>query len=308
MSNWLRNLGMTMVAATMTVAGAGCAAEADDDEATESSDDELAALRPGVNSNGCRRSPYNCGLNPDGVGQRVRKADGQEDWAVSAKWVADKKLAGVPVVDGMGSALGFSKRTNFVLNYGQTRRIGNTTYVMALSTGLGSAGWVPIDSFLNEDSLRKRVGEVNARGQNLKELGCYEVKGSYDSKLDGLAVVKNATDKNRPEPDDYLPKKRANGKVYMNLAFSAPGDALGAPAVDIFPQGTKFQRLDVPTWESGGQPSLDVNLYAKQGAKYSRKVGEMKFVYGYVKAEGGSIRYGWMALDGLKQSEKCPND
>ena len=307
MSNVLRNLGMTMLAVTMTIAGAGCAAEADE-EPTDSVDDELAALRPGVNSNGCRRSPYNCGLNPDGVGQRVRKADGEEDWAVDGKWVADKKLGGVPVVDGMGDSLGLSKRTTFVLNYGQTRRIGNTTYVMALSTGLGSAGWVPLDAFLHRDSLRQRVGEVNARGKNLRELGCYEVKGSYDPKLDGLAVVKGATDANRPEPDDYLPKKRANGKVYVNLAFSAPGDALGAPAVDIFPQGTKFQRLDVPTWEKASLPSLDVNLYAKSGKTYSRKVGEMKFVYGYVKAAGGSIRYGWMALDGLKPSERCPND
>jgi hypothetical protein len=41
-------------------AAPGCVAEADGEE-TDSTTDEL---RAGVNGAGCKRSPYNCGLNP----------------------------------------------------------------------------------------------------------------------------------------------------------------------------------------------------------------------------------------------------
>lgn len=297
-------LGMMMVGATLMATASGCAAESDDDDEAEGEvTAEIGTYRSGVNSKGCKRSAYNCTLNP-GKDQRVYRADGEDTWGVGPGFGA-----GVPVVDGNGEPMGVSKKTSFTLNYGQTRRMGNTTYVIALSTGLGSAGWVPIDAFLHADSLRAKVGEVNARGENLKDLGCYEVGTRFDPKLNTFKVVKGATDKDAKEPDDYLPQKRANGKVYVNLAFSIPGDALGAPAVDIFPAGTKFQRLDVPTWEGSGLPSLDAKLYAKPAGAtaYTREAGAMKFIYGYVKTKPGAARYGWMAIDGLKVSSKCPN-
>jgi hypothetical protein len=305
-------LGLVVAGAAMLTLTSGCAADTSDDGddgADEGSvESEIATLRPGVNSAGCRRSAYNCGLNA-GNGQRVYTTDGGESWGVDPKWVADHKLGGVPVVDGNGERMGISKNTSFTLNHGQTRRIGNVTYVMALSSGLSSAGWVPIDSFVHADSIRAKVGEVNAKGDNLKDMGCYEVGTTFDPKLDTFKVVKGAKENESKEPNDYLPMKRANGKVYVNLAFSVPGDALGAPAVDIFPAGTKFQRLDVPTWE-GTAPSLDAKLYAKPAGSNAYTVlskQKMKFIYGYVKTAPGSVRYGWMAIDGLKVSGACPN-
>lgn len=314
MSKTLRNVsrvGLVMMTAALVAGAAGCAAEAPD-EGDESQSaaiaSEASSLRDGVNSKGCRRSAYNCALYPGTGTQRVRRADGGETWGVDPAFLSASK--GVPVLDGNGDLMAMSPKTSFTLNYGQTRRLGNRTYVMALSAGIGSAGWVPVDAFLHAESLRQKVGEVNARGAALKDLACYVVKSSFDASLDKYAVVKDATDSNKPEPDDYLPKKRNNGKVYVNLAFSAPGDGLGAPAVDIFPAGTKFQRLDVPTWEAGGAPSLEVKLYSKPAGSntYSKLSDrEMKFIYGYVKTNDGVVRYGWMALDGLAPSSGCKN-
>ena len=306
-------LGLVVSSAAMLTLVSGCTADSPDDgsgaDGEEGSvESEIAALRPGVNSSGCRRSPYNCGLNP-GNDQRVYTANGGETWGVDPAWVADHKLGGVPVVDGNGERMGISKKTSFTLNHGQTRRLDNVTYVMALSSGLSSAGWVPIDSFVHADSIRAKVGEVNAKGDNLKDMACYEVGTTFDPLLDTFKVVKGAKENESMEPDDYLPMKRKNGKVYVNLAFSVPGDALGAPAVDIFPAGTKFQRLDVPTWE-GTAPSIDAKLYSKPAGSNAYTVlskRTMKFVYGYVKTKSGSVRYGWMALDGLKVSGACPN-
>jgi hypothetical protein len=306
-------LGLVVAGAAMLTMTSGCAADTGDEgdpgEGASAVDSaEISTLRPGVNSAGCKRSAYNCGLNP-GHDQRVYRADGGQTWGVDPKWVADRKLGGVPVVDGNGDLMGISKKTDFTLNHGQTRRIGNTTYVIALSSGLGAAGWVPIDSFLHADSLRAKVGEVNAHGAGLKDLGCYEVDTTFDPKLDTYKVVKGAKITDSKEPNDYLPTKRANGKIYANLAFSVPGDSLGAPAVDIFPAGTKFQRIDVPTWE-GSAPSLDAKLYSRPAGSDAFTVlsnRTMKFIYGYVKTKPGAIRYGWMAIDGLEVSGNCPN-
>lgn len=295
----LRKFGFLMMAVSMFA----CAAETDD-EVQDETDSELSALKAGVNSAACKRSPYNCGLHP-GHGQRVQNAAGGEDWAVDASYA--KANGGVPVVDGNGNSMGKSKKTEFTLNYGQTRRLKGVTYVMALSAGVGSAGWVPIDAFRSKDSLRAHVGEVNAHGSALKEMGCYAVSKTFDADLNKYKVVKGATDKDAKEPDDYLPQKRSNGAVYANLAFSVPGDDLGAPAVDIFPAGTKFRRLDVTTWD-GGAPSLDVKLYSKPSGstKYTTLSNRrMKFIYGYIMSAEG-IRYGWMPLDGLDESSGCP--
>jgi hypothetical protein len=306
-------LGLVVSGAAMLATMSGCAADAtatDDGTPDEGSvESEVSALRPGVNSAGCKRSAYNCSLNPGGQGQRVYTSTGSESWGIDPKWVVDHKLGGVPVVDGNGDSMGISKKTALTLNHGQTRRIGNTTYIMALSSGVGAAGWVPNDSFLHADSLRAAVGEVNAHGVGLKDLGCYEVDTSFDPQLDTFKVVKGAKVTDSEEPNDYLPTKRSNGKIYANLAFSIPGDALGAPAVDIFPSGTKFQRLDVPTWE-GTAPSLDAKLYSRTaGTDHFSTLSKrsMKFIYGYVKTKPGAVRYGWMAIDGLQVSGSCPN-
>ena len=68
------------------------------------------------------------------------------------------------------------------------------------------------------------------------------------------------------------------------------------------------QRLQVTTWESNA-PSLNATLYAKPagGSAYTVPAGSMKFVYGYVKAEDGTVRYGWVGIDGLKVSSGCPS-
>ena len=320
MSKALRNLMVTIGLGLTTFVG--CAADTgdeddgSDEEATEAVDSEISSLRPGVNSKGCKRSAYNCSLNPGAGTQRVRRADGKETWGVeTARLVArgyiDPATAkpAVPVHDGNGERMGFSSKTSFTLNFGQTRRMNDVTYVYGLSTGIGSAGWIPIDVFLHEGSLRDKVGEVNARGGDLKDMACYEVRTTFDKSLESYKVVKGAKENESMEPDDYLPTKRANGKIYMNLAFNVPGDALGGPSVDIFPAGTKFQRLDVPTWE-GSAPSIDAKLWKRRAGTKTYDVDSgktMKFLYGYVKSKTGSVRYGWMAADGLTPSKGCPN-
>jgi hypothetical protein len=311
-------LGFLVTSAAMGVSVSGCAAEVEDEEATDDTESEISTLRDGVNSNGCKRSAYNCQLHPGAGSQRVVRSDGKDDWAVDPKWLTDNgfvdpttKKPRVPVLDGNGDLMALSAKTEFTLNYGQTRRMNNRTWVMALSAGVGSAGWIPIDAFQHAASLRAKVGEVNAHGAGLKDLGCYEVRSTFDSQLEKYKVVKGAKVTDSQEPDDYLPTKRSNGKVYVNLAFSVPGDALGAPAVDIFPAGTKFQRLDVPTWESGSAPSLNVKLYSRTpGTNAFNNLSDrrMKFLYGYVKTKSGTVRYGWMAQDGLLAVTKgCPN-
>lgn len=292
---------------------AGCAADTDEEE--ERSESASEELRSGVNSNGCKRSAYNCGLNPDGKGQRVRRADGEETWNMNPAWLVSKgyvnpitKKPVVPVLDGDGEEMGRTEKLGFTFNYGQTRRFGNMTYAYVLSSGLKSAGWVPIDGLQHAASFRSKVGEVDAKGDNLKKLGCYQVAVSFDEKLVKYKVVKGAPE-NGPEADDYLPITRANGNRYINLIFNVPGDALGGPSIDIYPSGTKFQRVDVPTWENPDRPSLDATLYSKAAGAttYSKPAGSMKFIYGYVKSKTGSVRYGWMAFDGLNPSSNCPD-
>lgn len=81
--------------------------------------------------------------------------------------------------------------------------------------------------------------------------------------------------------------------------------ALGGPAIDHFPAGTKFQRLDVPT--DKGPPSIDVKLWLQDGnGKFRKPAGEMKFVYGSILGKTSDPRVGWMAYDGLTVSSGCP--
>ena len=106
---------------------------------------------------------------------------------------------------------------------------------------------------------------------------------------------------------DYQPLVRNNGVRSANLTFNVPGFGLGGVAVDHFPAGTKFRRLDVPT--SNGAPSIDIPLYVKDSAgRYRKKSGEMKFIYGYIMAKTGTKRVGWMAYDALLASGGCAGD
>ena len=278
----------------------GCAASADEEvESEEQGETESAvSARPGTNGDTCKRSAYNCSLRAGG--QRVTTPGGRETWGIHSSYLASNK--GVPVVDGNGDPLGLTTKSEFTFNYGQTRIMNGKRYAYAMSTGLGSSGWIEIEAIGASDAFAKAVGNMDAKGDNLKKLGCYEIAGSYDESLDTKFVVKGAKT-GYAEANDYLPQVRANGKVYGTLSFNAPGDALGGANTDIFPAGTKFQRVDVPTWESPSLPSLDVKLYA--GKAGTTPAGEMKFIYGYIRAKSGEVRYGWAALDGLKVSSAC---
>jgi hypothetical protein len=259
----------------------------------ESSSENTDALSSGVNGAACVASPYNCKLRENG-GNAVDNAQGGL-WAVEPD----------DVVDGDGHVMGKSSFAHLRFNYGQTRRMNDRTYVYARSTSVGSSGWFPIDKVVSESALRDRVGEVNAHGAGLAKMACYAVKSSHDPALVELKVVYDSKSDNE-RAGDYLPLVRGNGQRYANLAFNVPGFGLGGPAVDIFPAGAKFQRLDVAT--DGGKPSIDVPLYSKDAAgHYKAPAGTLKFVYGYfVSGADGAKRYGWMAYPALEKSSGCP--
>lgn len=274
----------------------GCASVEEEEPAGTTTSDITA--REGTNGASCKRSAYNCSLRAGA--QRVETSDGGESWKV------DPAVKSVPVVDGNGDEMGRSTYSKFTLNYGQSRTMNGVRYVYALSTGLGSGGWVPLDAFGGREAIAKLVGDVDAKGDKLGTLGCYAIATSYPARLDTLKVVKGAREGEAKEPNDYLPQVRKNGKVYGTLAFNVPGNDLGGANTDIFPAGAKFQRLNVPTDE--GAPSLDAKLYARTKGTdvYTTDAGEMKFIYGYIKSETGAIRYGWAAIDGLDVSSGCP--
>lgn len=280
------------VAVVFLAGAAGCAPPSDslaDDEA-EGSDE--GALSDGTNGGACVLSPYNCKLRVNGGNAVENAQDGQ--WGVES---AD-------VVDGNGNSMGTNTSGHLRFNYGQTRRMNDRTYVYARSTSLGSSGWFPIDKVKSEDVLRSRIGEVNAHGAGLDKMGCYEVRSSHDANLGELKVVYDSHDSHE-KVADYLPLPRANGTRYVNLAFSVPGFALGAPAVDIWPAGTKFRRLRVPT--DSGAPSIDIPIYAKDGeGRYRKHHGDLKFIYGYVVSADGTRRNGWMSYPALSVSSGCP--
>jgi hypothetical protein len=269
----------------------GCApgdAESIDDETAA---DQDAALS-GANGGACIESEYNCKLRVSG-GNRVSNA--QENL-----WAVDDDV----VLDGNGDLMGMNTRDHLEFNYGQTRRIGDVTYAFATSTSNASAGWVPIDAIVSEGTFRDRVGEVNAKAAGLGKMACYAVKNSHDDSRELLKVVYDST-ATHERAGDYMPLVRKNGKRYANLTFNVPGFALGGVAIDIFPAGTKFRRLDVPT--EHGKPSIDIPLWKKDGqGRYRAQAGTMKFVYGYVVSKTGTRRNGWMAYESLTQSSACP--
>lgn len=276
----------------------------DDDEAEfvelAAADDDEAELAPrffkGVNGDACAESPYNCKLRVSG-GNRVLTNDPDDDnsWAIAA---------GVPIRDGNGTIVGTNSKGRTTFNYGQLRTFAGESYVFAVSTSNKSAGWMPLSSISGKTSFESKLGKVSALGSGLAKLGCYQIKDSHDPNLELKKVVYDSK-VTHERAGDYLPLVRANGKRSANLVFNVPGFSLGGVAVDHFPAGTKFQRLEVPT--NSGPPSIDIPLYVKDGdGRYRKKDGTMKFIYGYVIAATGTKRNGWMAYDALQVSDGCP--
>ncbi|AKT40333.1 hypothetical protein [Chondromyces crocatus] len=270
-------------------------------ERAEQPDDELVGsaeqpLYAGVNGDACTASPYNCKLRVTG-GNRVATNDPDDDnsWGL---------VLGVPIRDGHGNVVGTSSRTRSTFNHGQTRTFAGETHAFAVSTSNSSAGWMPLSSILGASSFASKVGHVSAKGVGLSKMACYAVRNWHDTNLEFKKVVHDST-ATHERAGDYLPLVRANGGRSANLAFNVPGFGLGGPAVDHFPAGTKFQRLDVPT--DHGAPSIDVPLWVQDSAgRYRTQSGTMKFLYGYVIAATGTKRNGWMAYDALEVSSGCP--
>lgn len=287
--------------AALLLSGCVAATEESSDQAPESETDaveEEITLRPGVNGGACALSDYNCKLRVEG-GNRIAHVDNDIDWGIEA---------GATVLDGNGDSLGIQKSSTLKFNYGQNRVFGGKHYVYAMATSNHSSGWFPLASVKSADVLGPRVGHVSAHRSGLAKMACYKIKDSADMTLASKKVVFDTQLDPGPAGEaagDYLPRLRANNKRSVNLIFNTPGSALGGPAIDHFPAGTKFQRLDVPT--DNGAPSIDVKLWAQDGnGKFRKPAGSLKFVYGSILSKTGDTRVGWMAYDGLSSSTGCP--
>jgi hypothetical protein len=282
----------------VALVSSACGGEAVADDSTaagETISTSQQAAYSGVNGTYCLESPYNCKLQDPG-GNRVPTNDPANDnWGL---------VTGVPIRDGNGTIMGTNTRTSSAFNYGQTRTFAGETYAFAVTTSNSSAGWLPESAILGRTSFEQKVGHVSALGSGLAKLGCYEVRNSHDTTLEVKKVVYDSTSSNE-RAGDYLPLVRANGLRSVNLTFNVPGLALGGPAVDHFPAGTKFQRLDVPT--DSGAPSIDIPLWVQDSVgRYRTQSGTMKFIYGYIIAATTTKRNGWMAYDALQVSSGCP--
>ncbi len=268
--------------------------------------------REGVNGEVCAMSDYNCKLRTGSPRVTTYDPDDNDYWGVNI---------GVTIRDGNGDPLGVQSRDRAIFNYGQTRMLNGENHAFAMSTSNGSASWLPISSILGRASFEAKVGHVSAKGAKLKKMACYAVRNSHDPALGSKVVVASYPQGERlPLANDYLPLARTNGKRSVNLAFNVPGFSLAGAAVDHFPSGTKFQRLEVTTWEENGRlPSIDIDLYQVVGTDgkpsaatkldasthLERTGSKMKFVYGYVIARTGTKRNGWMAIDALEVSQDC---
>lgn len=293
----LRLFSLSAASLSSALASSACVAAEPAELAAEpvAESQTAQAAFSGVNGTYCLVSPYNCKLQNPG-GNRVPTNDPEDDnWGLAT---------GVPIRDGNGTVVGTNTRTSSAFNYGQVRSFGGADHAFAVSTSNSSAGWLPISAILGRTSFEQKVGHVSALGAGLAKLGCYQVKNGSDPALEAKKVVYDTTSSNE-RAGDYLPMVRANGSRSINLIFNVPGMALGGPAVDHFPAGTKFQRLDVPT--DHGVPSIDIPLWEKDSqGRYRQQSGEMKFLYGYVIAATSTKRNGWMAYDGLQVSSGCP--
>jgi hypothetical protein len=230
-------------------------------------------------------------------GNRIAHVDGSLDWGVDH----------ATLLDGNGDPLGEVTNSTLKFNYGQMRVFHGKHYVYAMTTTTKSSGWFPLAAVKSNDVLAGRVGDVDAHRAGLKKMACYEIRNDMDEDLAAKKVVYDAESKPGPSGEaagDYLPRIRANGKRSANLAFNVPGSGLGGPAIDHFPAGTKFQRLEVPT--STGAPSIDIKLWAQDSSGHFKKpAGELKFVYGSVTTKTGQVRTGWIPYPALKVSSGC---
>ncbi len=289
----------TMFFSVVVLASVSLLSACDDDSGVLFIDDEEeveSRFFAGVNGDACLESPYNCKLRVSG-GNRVATNDPIDlnAWGLSK---------GGPIRDGNGTIIGTSNKSSTTFNYGQSRTFAGETYVFAVSTSNSSAGWMPLASILGKSSFESKLGHVSALGAGLKKLGCYAVRNTHDTTLELKKVVYDSK-VTHERAGDYLPLVRANNKRSANLTFNVPGFALGGVAIDHFPAGTKFQRLEVPT--DTGPASIDIPLYVKDGeGRYRKQSGTMKFIYGYVVASTGTKRNGWMAYDALQVSSGCP--
>ena len=250
-------------------------------------------LTKGVNGDFCIASPFNCRFRKPGISQRVLTAGGDDSWGVEP---------GASLRDGHGDPLSTSTNTRLTFNYGQTRVLAGKAHALAMSSSNGSAGWYPIDHVLGEASFRARVGEVNSHDTKRTRMACYEIRNNHTASIELLKVVFDS-EAEHERMGDYQPLVRANGKRSVNLIFMVPGFGLGGAAYDHFPAGTKFRRIGVPT--TSGKPSITIPLWAKDaGGRYRKRAGSMRFMYGFVRANGVK-RFGWMAQDALVASSGC---
>lgn len=282
------------------VATAEEAVDQDQDQEIDETDTLGSELKvaKGLNGDACAFSDYNCKLRAEG-GNRVAHVDGDLDWAIEPGGV---------VLDGNGDSLGAQSSSTLKFNFGQERTFNGKHYVYALTTSNHSSGWFPLASVKSGDVLESRLGHAVGHRSGLAKMACYAVRNSTDPDLEVKKIVRDTTASPGPAGEaagDYLPRVRTNGKRSVNLTFNVPGSGLGGPAIDHFPAGTKFQRLDVTTKK--GPPSIDVNLWSQDGdGKFLKPAGAMKFVYGYIQSKTGDVRVGWMAYDALTPSSGCP--
>ncbi|MBV8762503.1 MAG: hypothetical protein JO257_34785 [Deltaproteobacteria bacterium] len=267
----------------------------DEDLVDTSSAITAFATKPGVNSDACTASPYNCRFHAGD--SRVLDAAGDDGWAI---------VPGASVRDGDGNVLAVESGTKLTFNFGQTRSLAGKAHALALTTSNSSAGWYPFDHIVSEASFRNDVGNVDAKDTGGARTGCYQIRASDDQALAAKKVVYDSKvgPTGHERAGDYLPLVRANGKRSANLIFSVPGFGLGGATTDHFAAGTKFRRVEVPT--SSGHPSISIPLWVANGAgRYIVRSGSMRFVYGFVVGDGVK-RFGWMALDALEPATGCP--
>lgn len=280
---------------------AGCVASFEETDTAE------AALtkEEGVNGKVCEQSTYNCRLRSPAWNYIVH-VDKSIYWPVDL---------GAQLRDGNGDPVGVNNKSPLTFNYGQTRWFDNEQYVLARDPSDHRAGWFPVASVHHADAFTPLIGDVPAHKKGLKTMGCYALRDVTDAALAEQKTDHDTSSKPGAAGEaagDYLPKVRSNNQHYTNLLFNMPGEPsgfkLGGVAVDNFPAGTKFQRLEVPT-DHGGPPHIDVQLWKQDKdnhLRFTKKGDSLTFIYGYIVSKGGGVRVGWMALQALSVSSGCP--
>jgi len=295
--------------------------QADKDEAVAADYGQWGAVKApppppkGVNGPDCSEySPYDCRLGVQRQVARVVNDNYDNAWSLA------HSSAGWPILDGNGNQVGTEYGRAATFNYGQSRSFDGELHVLAMSTSAGVAGWLPYKSLADWGSFKAHLGDVSAKDDGLKELGCYEVAGSVAADKESefnafeeLKVVRYAPATESEEKVMNYTSYARGGPEHTVLANMVFNVTLVSPTIDVFQAGTKFQRLDVPT--SDHIPSLDVDLWkwgrcdhdGKTEDSYCEKAGQLKFIYGRVITPAGGARYGWMALEGTDVSIVAPH-